>query len=68
MLTNFIDRNVGDILIVDEYDSSEAAEGMLRTRKSLMSPRGPFCVLLPKEYLVELLGGEVILAPLGARF
>ena len=34
MLTNIVDRNVGDILIVNEYDRSEPAEKMLCTRKS----------------------------------
>jgi len=67
MLTNFVDRDVGDILIVNEYDRSEPAERMLRTRMSLTFPRDSFCELLLKEYLDEL-RGDLILAPLGARF
>jgi len=67
MLTNFVDRNVNNILIVNEYERSEPAERMLRTRKSLTFPRCSFCELLPKEYLDDL-KGVVILAPLGARF
>jgi hypothetical protein len=67
MLTNFVDRNVGDILIVNEYDRSEPAERMLRTRKSLTFPRCSFCELLLKEYLDEL-RGDVILTPLSERF